>query len=185
MLTYALNKLDTNAGPRSAAPDFGSESQATLLFGQGAANWTGSYFDPPSIRLQPLSNISDTYARMLQSASKVFLGGAISTAYVPGRLSIEQLIFASSLSRVIVSTLLFVVLCTIVAVAHFRKNSPRFTLFSVAAALDGSEIPATFAQVNSDADRKAREIEMVAPMGWKMVTLKKSEILHRDVLHLN
>lgn len=184
MLSNALNKIDSDAGPESPSLAFGSESQAILLFGPGAENFSSTFGDPGLFRPLPAANISETYARMIHSASKVFLNGAISSVYVPGRLSDEQLVFASSLPLVIASTVLFVLLTVIVAVAHFRKNIPRFTLFSIAAALDRSEIPATLAQAKSDAKPNAREIEMVAPMGWKMVTLNKSE-LDRDVLHLN
>lgn len=184
MFSNALGKFDTNAGPQSAVAALGSESQAILLFGASAANFSGSYVDPPSLRPLPGANISENYARMLQSATKTYLHGAFSTAYVPGRLSVQQLIFASSLPQVIASTVLFIILSGISILSHFRRTTPRFTLFSVAAALDGSEIPSQFAKAKSCANPKSREVDMVAPIGRKVVTLRESDI-ENGVLHLS
>lgn len=180
MFFNALQELGTYAGPQSVYESFGSESQANLLFGFRNAPEVGS-----NLTLSPLpaADVTENYALLLQSATKAFLDGTLSTAYVPARIPVERLIFVTSLPQVIASTILFGLLLGISIFSHFRRTTPQFTLFSIAAALDGSEIPSIFAKAKRCADPKSREEDMVAPIGRQMVVLEKSE-LESNVLHL-
>ncbi|OAX40008.1 hypothetical protein K503DRAFT_768979 [Rhizopogon vinicolor AM-OR11-026] len=76
--------------------------------------------------------------------------GGLGTAYVPGRVSRTQLIFASSLPHVVVATVAFVSLWALSIVAHFRRGKYYdFTLVNVGAALHKSEIPEQLSQVKA------------------------------------
>ncbi|KAJ3481627.1 hypothetical protein NLI96_g7532 [Meripilus lineatus] len=180
MFSTALGMLDMGGGPSSI---LNSEAQTILLLGPTATNISGSFHDPPTLRPLPEADIAEIYAHMLHSATKVYLDGTFSTAYVPGRIWVERVVFASSLPQLIASTILLVILSGILILSHFRKTTPQFTLFSVAAALHGSEIPSTFAKAKRWADPKSREAEMVAPMGRKRIVLGKTE-MENDVLCL-
>lgn len=172
MFSTAMSKLGKTAGPVSQNSFvLGAESQSVLIFGPNATNLTDTSFNGPATILQPapLDNVTASYSRMLQSASKVFLSGSISKAYVPGRFSTEQVIFTSSLPQVIVSTILFTLLCIVAVMTHFRRTIPQFTLFSVAASLDGSDVPRVLGQVRSDYPN-VREPDMVATLGGRLVT---------------
>ncbi|KAJ8580275.1 hypothetical protein M405DRAFT_834601 [Rhizopogon salebrosus TDB-379] len=76
--------------------------------------------------------------------------GGEGTAYVPGRVSGIQLIFASSLPHVIGATFAFVALGALNIFAHFRRGKYYdFTLVNVGAALHKSEIPEQFSQMKA------------------------------------
>ena len=107
----------------------------------------------PMTKLAPqaLSNITAVYTTMVQAAAKVYMTGALGTAYVPGRINTSEVVFDSSLPHVIVSTFLFVILSLLVAIAHFRSGKEEpFTLLGVAAALHESGIPAQLARMKTD-----------------------------------
>ncbi|KAJ3481629.1 hypothetical protein NLI96_g7530 [Meripilus lineatus] len=174
MFSTALRELGKSGGPSNSM--FHTESLAILLFGPTVMTQEPSNH---SFHPLPAADITELYTRMLHSATKAYLDGSFSTAYVPGRVSVKRLVFVSSLPQVIASTILFVLLLGILILSHFRRTTPQFTLSSVAAALDGSEIPSTFAKVKRSADPKTREEEM----GQKRVVLVKSD-LGSDVLQL-
>jgi type III secretory pathway component EscS len=71
-----------------------------------------------------------------------YLSGAMATAYVPGRAQSLKLVFTSSLPHVVVSTVLFAFLALFINVCYLRSDTEQFTLFSVAAALAHSNVPA-------------------------------------------
>ncbi|KAH8102893.1 hypothetical protein BXZ70DRAFT_757390 [Cristinia sonorae] len=174
MLSNVLSQLSDSGGPSvPGAYQLQSEAEARLIFGDNVPNLdslpefaSGSVL---TISPAPIENITEAYTRMLRSTSKLILSGVLSTAYVPGRLNNPQLIFTSSLPQVIISTILFVALCAMAAVSHFRKEIPKFTLFSVAASLDGSNVPQVMGQIRGDAGPKAREPDMVATLGGRSV----------------
>lgn len=184
LLSNALSDIAQSAGPTVAgAAILGTEGQASLIFGPNSTNITDDFSQSMIIlKPAPIENITAAYTLMLRSASKVFLNGAVSKAYVPGRLSTEQIIFTSSLPQVIVSTVLFFLLCTVAAVSHFRKEIPKFTFFNVAASLDGSDIPRVMGQARNDAGPEMREPDMVSTLGGQSVVVGVGE--SGPVLHL-
>ncbi|TCD68236.1 hypothetical protein EIP91_011305 [Steccherinum ochraceum] len=183
LFSNILSRISDGAGPAVAQiPTLGSEGLAVLLFGPNATNVTRDDLHSLTVKPAPIANITDTYTHMLQSASKIFFNGAISTAYVPARLSTQQIVFTSSLPQVIVSTILFVLLCAIAGAAHFRNEIPKFSLFSVASSLDGSDVPRTLGQVRNDADPRTRESDMLASLGRRSVVAGMGE--SGPVLHL-
>ncbi|KAI0075492.1 hypothetical protein K474DRAFT_1676366 [Panus rudis PR-1116 ss-1] len=185
LLTNVLMDLP-NTGPLSQFSAMGSESQGNIIFGPQASNVSLPDFGVVTpIAPAPLSNITEGYTRALRSAAKIFMQGAVSKTYVPARLTSSRIIFTSSLPQVIASTIIFVLLLVITFIAQFRKEVPAFTLFSVAAALDRSEIPATFAQVRNLYDVKARltQEEAVQSFEGTRVVLRKTEDSY-GTLHL-
>ena len=185
LLSNLLSNIDQSGPSLTVGSALGSEVQATLIFGPSSTNLSHNFGDPPLvIKPAPLENITDVYAHMLQSSSKLFLSGLLSKAYVPGRLSTEQVIFTSSLPQVVVSTVLFFVLCVVAAASHFRREIPKFTLFAVAASLDGSDVPRVLNQVRGQASRRTREPDMVAALGGRSTVIDSESRGHGPVLHL-
>lgn len=79
-----------------------------------------------------------------------YLNGYLGTAYVPGRISATELVFAASIPNLAVSSAVFVLLIALIILAHFRPSKGvEFTLVNVAAAVHGSELPAQFAQIKA------------------------------------
>ncbi|KAH8099594.1 hypothetical protein BXZ70DRAFT_942444 [Cristinia sonorae] len=176
LLSNLLKLLYTAGGPSlgNAVSELGTQAQVSLFFGLNPINMSAlgqrAFDAPPQIlSLAPIENITATYARMLHSASKILLDGTVSRHYVPARLLTEQVVFSASLPQVIVSTVLFVLLCVVAVVSHFRRQRPKFTLFNVAVSLQGSDIPKIMSQVRDDAGREASESDMVATLGGRVV----------------
>lgn len=176
MFTYLFQHLSDNGGPPSATSSLGPELQADFIFGPGASNRSNPDFNVAGIFAPaPISVITDSYTKMLQSSMKVMLQGNVSKSYVPVILSTEQVIFTSSLPQVIASTVLFIVLLAVTAISHFRREIPKFTLYSVAASLDGSNMPSMFAQVQNDSDPSVNGDKLLDTFGRRVVTLTKSD----------
>ena len=154
LLSVALTDFGAAAGPSVPILELGTQAQVEFIFGKSGAatiNFTSPFGGEPGpvtkLAPQSLSNITAIYTTMAQAAAKVYMTGTLGTAYVPGRITTPQVVFYSSLPHVIASTFLLVVLSLLVVVAHSRSGKEeQFTLFRVAAALDGSEIPAQFSK---------------------------------------
>jgi len=177
-LSAALQNFQASAGPAYPIAGLGTQTQVEFIFGKQAVasvNLSQTATPPPITTLapQPLSNISVAYTKMAEGAAKVYMTGALGTAYVPGRISKTNLVFNSSLPYVIVSTLLFSALSLVVVIAHFRSGKEdQFTLFGVAAALHGSEIPAQFARMK--ADEGLSDEWLVKALGDRKVSMTKN-----------
>jgi len=103
-----------------------------------------------TISLAPIEDITQGYTQILRSVAKSYLAGYLGTAYVPGRISESEIIFAASIPHLAVSSAVFVLLAALIILAQFRPGKgTQFTLVNVAAAVHGSELPAQFAQVKA------------------------------------
>jgi hypothetical protein len=181
LLSAALMDFNLNAGPLHTIHGLGPQAQVEFIFGKSqtaAINLTlpsgGGNAAVTKVAPQALSDITAVYTTMAQAAAKVYMTGALGTAYVPGRLTTSKVVFDSSLPHVIVSTFLFLVLSLLVVVAHFRSGKEeQFTLFGVAAALHGSRIPAQFAQMK--ADEGLSEEQLIQSLGARLVSMTKDE----------
>ena len=149
LLSIALSEIPDHAGPSFLG--LGSKVQASLFFGADQINSVNTTVGDTTLLPAPQSNITSAYTQLLQSSMKTFVHGTFGTAYVPGRISQEVVVFRSSIPYVAASTALFAVLIIFVSVAHLRSGkSEKFALFSVAMALHRSEIPGQFAQMNRE-----------------------------------
>lgn len=117
-----------------------------------------------------MDDITRSYASLLQSATKEYMGGMLGTQNVPARIATPTLIFTSSLPLTIVAFVVFSLLCVLLAVAQFRKGKgDSFTFYSVAAALEGSAIPGQF----SRAKKEGIQLDQVG------VGLRRGNSVHR------
>jgi hypothetical protein len=182
LLSAALSDFETNAGPAFSIDGLGTQAQLEFIFGKSAVaaiNLTapdGIGTDDVMTKLAPqaLSNITAVYTTMVQAAAKVYMTGALGTAYVPGRINTSVVVFQSSLPHVIVSTFLFLLLSLLVVVAQFRSGKEeQFTLFGVAAALHGSGIPGQFAQMKTD--EGLSDEMLIKSLGSRLVSVNRNE----------
>ena len=141
LLSYILLDFPKNSGPTSSRNQVGTDLMLRLLFGTEPNIAYPIGYMPPDMPLAPLTKITTVYKQVIQSAMKVFLSGAIGTAYVPGGYSEEQMVLTSSLGHVITSAILFAFLMIALVAAQFRKGRVAFTLVNVAAALADSDVP--------------------------------------------
>ena len=181
LLNAALNSYQFSSGPQFQTQDSSTLGQMELLFGQDQVSTVNNTFGAQTT-LKPLpgSNITETYTTVAHGAMKVYLAGVVGTAYVPGRAAKPMLVFGSSLPHVIVSTFLFACLSLLVIIAHFRRGKGnKFTLFGVATALQGSDIPARFTRWQQDG---ATEEELMKSVGNRPILMSKnpdgSAVLH-------
>ncbi|KAG2125402.1 hypothetical protein DEU56DRAFT_903754, partial [Suillus clintonianus] len=132
--------------------DLGADVQQDFLFGREQVNNLPT--SPGSIvnlTVLPTANLSLTFTSMLKSSSKAYLTGSLGTAYVPGRLLTFEVVFATSLPQLAVSTAIFILLFILTIVAHFRRGKGGdWTLINIAAAMHDSEVPAQFSQMKAD-----------------------------------
>lgn len=183
LLNAALNQYQGSSGPQFQVLDSSTLGQMELLFGQDQTSRINmSYGAQTTCKPLPGSNITETYTTILQAAAKVYLSGPIGTAYVPGRVATQMLVFGSSLPHVIVSTFLFACLSLLVIIAHFRRGKDhKFTLFGVATALQGSEIPTRFSQTRWE-QGGATEEEVMKSLGTRLISMSRntdgSAVLH-------
>lgn len=181
LLAGALSSYQDIAGPQYAISGLGPQAQVEFIFGKQAVASVNTSAGSgagtaPTTKLAPqaLSNITAMYTTMAQAAAKVYMTGALGTAYVPGRTTTSELVFNSSLPHVIASTVLFGFLSLLVVIAHFRSGKDQpFTLFGVAAALHGSEIPAKYARMKAD-DGLSDEMLMKS-YGNRLVSMARNE----------
>lgn len=182
LLSAALSDFETNAGPAFSIDGLGTQAQLEFIFGKSAVaaiNLTapvgiGTNDVMTKLAPQALSNITAVYTTMVQAAAKVYMTGALGTAYVPGRINTSVVVFQSSLPHVIVSTFLFLLLSLLVVVAHFRSGKDeRFTLFGVAAALHGSGIPGQFAQMKTG--EGLSDEMLIKSLGSRLVSVNRNE----------
>lgn len=169
MLSFAMSEFKSKAGP-----DFLSFGSKALLFGYDQISNVNTSLEFQGVyTLTPLQQnaIADSYVRVLQSITKVYMSGTFGTTYVPGRLSRPAVVFRSSIGSYSpfalklsthtwcplpgalgASTALFSLLTLLLLVANFRSGQgEQFTLSSIAAALNKSDIPSQFAQIKQDA----------------------------------
>jgi hypothetical protein len=179
LLSTAFTDFQNNAGPQFSNSALGPQAQVEFILGKNQAaivsSTTSTYGSAPAITLAPqaLSYITADYTMMAQAAAKVYMTGALGTAYVPGRINTSKVVFDSSLPHVIVSTFLFVVLSLLVIVAHFRSSKgEQFTLFGVAAALHESEISGQFAQIQ--ADQGPPEEKLIESLRGRVVSMNRN-----------
>ncbi|KAG9316978.1 hypothetical protein JVU11DRAFT_1158 [Chiua virens] len=155
--TMYLQDAGQLTGSRVEYSSLGSQVQGDVLFGQaqfeglpgiGATTGTLATISPVSIE-----NITQGYSRIIQSSAKPFLASYLGTAYVPGRISNSEFVFAASIPNLAVSTAVFALLAAVLIIAQLRSSKgTEFTLVNVAAAMHNSELPAHFAQGLLDAD---------------------------------
>jgi hypothetical protein len=134
LLSFISLALPTNSGPTTSF-QVGTDLMVRLLFGTDVANFYDGM--PPA----PLTNITAVYKRVIHSAMKTFLSGAIATENVPGGYTEERMVFTSSLGHIIASAILFAFLTIALVAGQFRKRRVPFTLVNVAAALADSDVP--------------------------------------------
>ncbi|KAH7903188.1 hypothetical protein BJ138DRAFT_189130, partial [Hygrophoropsis aurantiaca] len=188
LLSIAMMSISGNSGPSQLTSSYqyaslGSITQTDFLFGkqQIASLPDGSDLNGiiTNVTMLPIDTLSATYGPMVQSVSKAYTGGYLGTAYVPGRLSNTQVVFASSLPHIAVSTIMLVCLSFMIVFAHFRRGKgSEFTLINVAAAVHGSDLPEQFWQMkatpgsNALLDQKKLQRQMTEMMNKKSVILE-------------
>ncbi|TFK67963.1 hypothetical protein BDN72DRAFT_879337 [Pluteus cervinus] len=151
LLSTSASGIADKAGPYLGPVGLGTQVAATFAFGNQVNMFNDTNQDKYVWTPAPLSNITQAYRQFLRSTTKPFLDGALGTVYVPGRTSRRVIIFTSSAPYTAVSTAFLILLSAMVAFAHFRKGKGEiFTLFSVAAALDKSEVIPQFAQFKKE-----------------------------------
>ncbi|KAH8102889.1 hypothetical protein BXZ70DRAFT_926974 [Cristinia sonorae] len=167
MLTNALQLIKYNAGPPAGMQQLGAAAQAALFFGQDVLAFPmrppfPNASSAPTITPLPLTNITDTYARLLTAASKAFLNRNTNdtTANVPAHLLAQRIIFTTSLPQIVISTFLFLLLCAVHAMSRLRRDAPQFSLVNLAAGLDRSGLPREVGMARSEIKGKtSKEIE--------------------------
>lgn len=181
LLSAALNGLQVDSGPAFGIDGLGTQTQVSMFFGNAAMLAANTTTGLTTFKPLPLSNITAAYSQLVQSATRIFMSGALATAYVPGRVTREVLVFGVSMPNVIASTVLFAVLSILVIAARFRPRKEPFTLFSVAAALDESGIPAQFADLRRDQvdlnrswSRNKEEEELITQWRGRVVSVSRS-----------
>ncbi|KAG7442837.1 uncharacterized protein BT62DRAFT_1009837 [Guyanagaster necrorhizus] len=126
----------TVLAPQSRSTGFGTEPKVQLFFGFNQVNTS---LDSFTFILISGQEITDMNTCLLQSAFKVFVSGNLGSVSVPGRTAAETAIFTSSLPVIVTSTTLFRVLSVFTIMSYCREGTEAyFTLYPVAAALDGS-----------------------------------------------
>jgi len=135
LLSLTLRRLPTDSGPTTNSFQVGTDLMLRLIFDTDFAGL--SLYAPPA----PLTNITAVYKRLIHSAVKTFLSGAVDTENVPGGYTEEEFVFTSSLGHTITSAILFGFLVIALVAAQFRKGRVPFTLVHVAAALADSDVP--------------------------------------------
>ena len=139
LLSYILLEFSTSSGPTTYPGQMGTDLMEWLIFGNGmqsALHGDTNVYEPAS-----LANITAVYKRVISSAMKTLLSGAIASENVPGGYTKEQMVFTSSLGHVFTSAILFAFLTITLVVAQFRKRRVAFTFVNVAAALAHSDAP--------------------------------------------
>lgn len=152
MLSIAMSGITAYGGPmnESTIPT-GSWStvQNDFLFGQeqmdNLPGWDDVVGSRVVVTVLPTDTLARTFAGMLQSVSKSYLGGSFGTAYVPAKTFSPQVVFVSSMPFIIASAVMFGILFILMMIMHFRRHEKAFTLVSVSAALHGSNLPKHFA----------------------------------------
>ena len=156
------------SGTRGDLSSFGSQVLGDVLFGQAQFNSLPGTNAPTgttaTVTLASVEDITAGYTQMIQSASKcmfpvlslafpahvcllAYLAGYLGTAYVPGRVSASEIVFAASIPNLAIASAMFALLIALIIVAHFRPGKgAEFTLANIAAAVHESELPALFAQ---------------------------------------
>jgi hypothetical protein len=156
----------------------GSQVQGDVLFGKGLIESLPGYdvTDGTMVTIfpAPIEDITQGYTQILRSSAKctfivsfsfsyyfflfdlcalfctAYLAGYLGTAYVPGRISDSEIVFAASIPNLAVSTAVFALLTVLIILAHFRPGKgAEFTLVNVAAAVHGSDLPAQFARIKA------------------------------------
>jgi hypothetical protein len=136
LLSYALADIQINSGPTSGVFQVGTDLIQRLIFGTDP-----QLADHVSYIPAPLTNITAVYKKVIHSAVKTSLSGALGTANVPGGYIEEQMVFTSSLGHIFTSAILFTFLTIALVAAQFRKGRVAFTLVNMAAALADSNVP--------------------------------------------
>jgi len=152
LLGKALKDIsDAGPGLGPGGSGLGAQVGASLLFGTQVEAYNISGTDQVTWKPAPLSNITSTYNQYLRSTTKVWLGGALGTSFVPGRISRQVLVFTSSPPHVVASTALLILLSGMIILSYFRKGKGEsFTLFSVASSLDRSDLPPKFVRFTEE-----------------------------------
>ncbi|KIK32926.1 hypothetical protein CY34DRAFT_18708 [Suillus luteus UH-Slu-Lm8-n1] len=142
MLSLALSGITTSAGPMNvtttSAGSF-SPVQNDFLFGReqiDALPRPTFGGQPIVVTILPTDTLAKTFAGMMQSVSKSFLG----TAYVPAKVFAPQVVFVSSMPFIIASAAMSRILFILIII-HFRRHEKAFTLVSISAVLHGSNLP--------------------------------------------
>jgi len=135
LLSFTLLELPFDSGPTTNPYQAGTDLMLRLIFDTDVAGL--SLYPPPA----PLTNITAVYKRLIHSAVKTFLSGAVDTEIVPGGYTEEEFVFTSSLGHIITSAISFVFVMIALVAAQFRKGRVPFTLVHVAAALADSDVP--------------------------------------------
>ncbi|KAN0097968.1 hypothetical protein V8E55_002414 [Tylopilus felleus] len=159
LLSIVATSLWSNTGSLISVPnhnpDLGSQVLGEVLFGKAQYdNLPGPDSAPGetvTVTPAPIANITQGYIQILQSTAKPYLAGYLGAAYVPGRVSDTELVFAASIPNLAVSTAVFALLTALIVLAHLRSGKGiEFTLVNVAAAVHGSELPAQFARLKAE-----------------------------------
>lgn len=180
LLSIALEDFQLSAGPAYSISGLGTQAGVDFILGKrqvANVNLTtpnsGQPFPVTTLRPQPQSDLTAVYTTLVQAAAKVYMTGALGTAYVPGRVNTQEVVFDSSLPHVIVSTFLFVVLSLFVVIAHFRSGkAEQFTLLGIAAALHGTEIPSKVAELKTD--EGLSEEQLIESIGRRLVSVTRN-----------
>jgi hypothetical protein len=182
-LSGVYNNVDGGVSGNAAGPPLllttdglGSRLQNSMIFGlANLANLsTDSTVNHTTITLTPLpaANITQAYTKILTSAAKYFMvSGSIGTAFVPGRIAEEEVIFSASTPYIIVSTVLFSGLSVLVVGAQWREaKGERFTVVGLGGVLHSGSSD-DVGRVLGDAKR---DVEVEVMQGaWKGTSVER------------
>ncbi|KAG2125401.1 hypothetical protein DEU56DRAFT_573741 [Suillus clintonianus] len=149
MMGIAIGPVSRN---RLYYVELGTDVQLDFLFGREQLNNLPTRpSSTVNLTVLPTADLSLTFTSMLQSSSKGYLSSFLGTAYVPGRLSIPEVVFATSTPHLAISTAMFTLLFVLTIVSHVRRGKGgKLTLINIGAAMCGSELPAQISQIKAD-----------------------------------
>jgi hypothetical protein len=154
LLQQAMSPFDSLNSIGAFAPfplrELGHPNWVVMLLGRKTYDMVpvdgwhfGGLDTPPNFTMKPQSIelITQEYASMLSSLTKIYFSGELGHTYAPARLTKPTGRFESSLPHVVVSTLLMIALAIFGIIAHFRKEIPQFTFVNVARSMADSDVP--------------------------------------------
>ena len=162
----------------------GRASQIAMIFGKDG--FKPSDASQSLFILDPLPeyNITQNYAKTIQSALKMLVDGSQGWVYVPGRTSKTALVYTSSKPHLVLSTILFIILVAFLGVCHFRAPIPQFTFVSLAASLAHSDTPRQLDEARVDSEGLLAEQELLDLLGDKYLELEGDFSVTPTTIHI-
>lgn len=195
MLSTALSTLFADAGP-DLGLGVGSQGMMYLVFGPEGVQralratnlHTSTSNDPSNLLIwapSPSKNITEVYAKLVNSAVKAWMGDQMGSAYVPAMIAEEKIVFSSSIPYIAASTVIFTILTVASITLYFRQHTSQFTLSAVALSLNVSNLPSLTALALQDDVKPLVQYDDVGDtlIGERVVSLSTSSPIPTLQLH--